>query len=307
MKKSTKFIIVATVAILLIFSITACNVNIQNTDIIGETLPSNIEVTYSINENMSAWEMFEAGVKNYYDQNYTAMLTIGEAKAGDEDSPLANMNIESVKIVQDGNVYSKNTVIVTDSPVLVIVRGFAESAVEVAIIDDTVTRREAKSFGETDDIYGVKEWGDKITMSYAEYFPGYTLDDPKKLFTFKHAAETVDPSVTTEPVDEGDYYTFTIGFDLVTSLGDYGDVIIENALSEDKREGAGVELTKHYYKVTMWKNGLIRSYENCDQYTIIAPSDMFVNNQQTTNNTTVYFSYNEKEMIFDNYTKELLS
>ncbi len=307
MKKSTKFIIVATVAVLLIFSITACNVNIQNTDIIGETLPADIEVTYSINENMSAWEMFEAGVKNYYDQKYTAMLTIGEAKAGDEESPLAKMNIESVKIVQNGNIYSKNTVIVTDSPVLVIVRGFAESATEVAVINDTVTRREAKSFGETDGIYGVKEWDEKITMSYADYYTGYTLDDPKKLFTFNHTAETVDASVTTAPVDEGDYYTFTIGFDLVASVGDYGKVIIENALSENKREGAGVELTKHYYKVTMWKNGLIRSYENCDQYTIIAPSDAFVNNQQTTNNTTVYFSYNEKEMVFDEYTADLLS
>ena len=307
MKKFCKIIFVATLTVLLIFSIAACNVNVETPDIIGATLPKDIEVTYSINENMSAWEMFEAGVKNYFDQKYTAMLTVGEAKAGDEDSPLANMNIQSIKIVQDGNIYSKNTVVVTESPVLVIVRGFAESAVEVAIIDDTVTRREAKSFGEVDGVYGVKEWGDKITMSYSEYFPGYTLDDPKKLFTFNHTAETVDNEITTQPVDEGDYYTFTIGFNLTTSLGDYGDVIVENALSEDKREGAGVELTKHYYKVTMWKNGLIRSYENCDQYTIIAPSDMFVNNQQTTNTTTVYFSYNENEMIFDNYIKDLLS
>ena len=307
MKKIIKILSMLTICLLLISGLVSCGNEITEPTLIGEKLPINIQVKYSINENMSAIEMFETGVKNYNSQKYVAAWTFGEGKAGNEDSPMSTMAIKTLKIKNDNDLFIDNTIVVTGGGMAAIVKAFAEKSTQIAIVNDKVTKRTSKEFGKVDGEYQVTKWNDKEEFAFSDYYPAKTLDNPRVLYTYKLEKDTVDIEKTTQPVQDGDFYKFTIAFDLEKSVGDFGNVVIENALSKpSEREGATISLKRLYFEVTIWKNGLFRSIGQFDKYAIIAPKGGFVNGQETTNSVLTNFTYMSSEVPIQNYLNQLV-
>lgn len=300
MKKSLRMFFVVTLMLLVTISLVACggNENERMTNApFGEKYPEKIKTKYSINANMDALKMYEAGVKNYNEIEFVASRQIGTIIT---ETVIGNLNqsVDSTKIKQDSKLYFETNTITTNNflkPINLIDQSIYENGkYRVRTAGD-------KQIAIKDGVATVKTWnGTEDYNSLAEGLKKYP-NDPSRVNMYIINENTVISS--TKPIYDAknNIYKFELVLDNSLATRDYLNNMYYNVKAGGVTDPE-IAFTKLNLVVEMWDNGLIKSIANDENYDVKGKMGFTVNNK-TAFIATTYFTYDKTECNIKNYIK----
>ena len=260
----------------------------------GSKVPVGIQVNNSISANMSAFEMYNAGLANYYDQNYVAISQSGIVKSLEAPSiAKSELYLTSNKIKSGTTNFFE---IHTASIKCLVNIGLME---EMVVENGAYRRRAAMSAKKNDDYsLTANNWKDAEnfnSVALAKRDGGY-YNDPTKMNMLNISSDDVISSSVPEYDAKTGQYTFTMSFNCSTVAEDYIPVMEGNMKSQGVTPN-DLKFTELSFEVVMWDNGLIRSISSSETYYMMAKLPVVGTKYMKMNNAfNNNYSYNPTEM-----------
>ena len=286
MKNKIKKMLVSAILAVSTVSLVACTNVIVSTDSeLGSRLPKGLSITQSINKNMSALEMYQAGVENYNAIEYVG----SQHKAQILSKALAFeivQSLNSVKIKDNGSYYLDSETFTLDGIKKV---HFVDQA---TYTDGKFTVRSGNKFKVTDGIGKVVKWNPVETYdSLATALDKYP-NDPTRMNMYIVNSDTVLNA--TSPIFDAktDQYSFSLTLDPKTATVDYLKNMEYNTSNDPLTAGTPITFTGLRLDVVMWENGLVKSISVDEGYTM----KVLGSTTSTSNIGTNYFTYDKNEL-----------
>lgn len=277
-----KKLFISTLAIVLILSMSiamfaGCNGNAPEfgEQTLGTTKPTNVETSATLTEGMSAFEMLEVGIENFYDADYVASFYNGSVKTKVIGMTITQL-VESLKIRKGkGDIEGNNA---NGASYFADSRSYSSVAKlyeQMIITPDDIRYINATKSGTKYDkktgTWSIKEWNAEQT-GYVDVldFADEKQNNPTILWMYNLKEDYVIPagkelpvkknamSETTAVEKKDGYYTFTISFDPTETTKDYIGTMKQQL---EVNAGMGVDgLTFEELKleVELWDNGMFK-------------------------------------------------
>lgn len=299
---------VAMIAIAMIFTglitaMTGCKQSIQKVgtedfDIIdmniGKNMPENVNAV-SINEDMTAYEMFDTAIKNYYNADFvisqqygTALTSMGVvkksqvvdvAKVRDGKGDASGQNLYGATYFSDSISYSS----------------LAHLYEKMVVYPDQILYRNANtSYLRKENSINVKSWNEvQSSFENLDDFTQKKYNNPTLLWMYDTAEENVQES--SEPIydEKTGTYRFVLLLDPVKATKSY-----INTMKAQLSENAGMtvnnlEFLQLRLRVVLWENGMIRNIHITESYNMKLSGGLL--NGNVTLKSEVQFSYDRGE------------
>lgn len=252
----------------------------------GERRPA-IAPSVQLSSDMSAIEMLEAGIANYYSANY--VVSTSKSAINSQIMGLNNAVFVNSQTVRQGSLngdyrqFSTNiSGSVGNSPIKIMI--WEETAIEKnggsmlinfrnANKDDLIANQTADNdyelvFEEGKGFNAIESYSD------IDDYQTSNITDPTKIWMYDINENTYDKDNTSEPVkNEDGTYTFKIVADPKTSTVEYAEQIL-HALNCIGISTKDFEFKSLNLNVTMWDNGFIKSIEIAESYSAIVSGIM---------------------------------
>ena len=262
---------------------------------IGTTAP-DIEAT-PITSDMTAFEMLEIGVENYYNADVAVSSYNGSVV-----TKVAGLNVtqlvESIKIRvgkgDEGGNNENGASYFADSKS----SGVAKLYEKMVITPDEVKYKNAKSGIGKDKNTGewsASKWNGETTFGEVEELADAKDNNPTILWMYNLKEEYIlkDSENTTAPeLTKDGYYTFSLDFDPVKSTENYIDTMKAQLEGNAGMKVSGLEFRTLRLKVEIWENGAIKRIYITESYKMVIAS--IINSVITLNSDTQY-AYEEIE------------
>lgn len=315
MKKIAMIAVVCVIAAVTAFSFVACNpdeLNLSNE--VVATQP-DITPTATLDASMSAIEMLEVGMENYYGANFAVARTTG-ALVTDVLSMKLTQFVKSVTLRdgaadEDNKLFYQNLSGTAPS-------GLLGSAIVIKIWEET----DYEKTGNTEDIYfrgadtdklnidkheenGVitdawLEWQDGVVsfMPTEQYndlttYVKEKASDPTKMWMYDINENTILSDKTVAPTynEEGGYYEFSVSGNVDANSPNYSVEEYEKQMLY-MLQSQGQNPSKFYFTeitldVQIWPNGFLRQVEVTESYMMVLMG--FVNSEVTLESTKAFF------------------
>lgn len=283
MNNTIKKMLLGAVMAVTAMSLVACTDVITNTDvpIIGD-LPDGITAKYSINKNMSAIEMYEAGLANYDDLSYVSTLNVSTI-ASKAFGMNVTQSLSSTKIKENGNYYLDCETFTTSGIKKV---HFVDQS---KYINGMYTIRSGDKFKVTDVIGTVEEWKPTEIYSGLDAALAKYPNDPTRMNMYIVNSGTIVSSTTPIQDAKTGQYSYSMILDNDTATVDYVKNMEYNTSNDSLTAGAKIKFTGLKLEVVMWGNGLIKSIGIDESYDLEAG---FISSK-TNNMGMTYYNYDK--------------
>ena len=283
MKNSIKKMLLGAIMAVTAVSLVACTGTINEIENpIGDDAPDGVNAKYSINKNMSALQMYEAGLANYDDLSYVSTINLSNI-ASKAFSMNVVQTLSSTKIKENGNYYLDCETFTTSGIKKV---HFVDQS---KYIDGIYTIRTGKEFTVTDGVGAVDAWNATETINNLSDALAKYPNDPTRMNMYIVNEGTIVSSTTPVQDAKTGQYSYSMVLDNNTATVDYVKNMEYNTSNDDLTAGAVITFTGLKLDVVMWGNGLIKSIGIDESYDLNAG---FINSK-TNNMGMTYYNYDE--------------
>ena len=308
-----KKLLISTLVVILILSMSmamlvGCKKDVDfGEQTLGTTKP-DIETVASLSDGMSAFEMLQVGVENYYGAEVAVSFYNGSVATKVMGMTLTQI-VESLKIrIGEGDPDGNNA---NGAKYFADSRSFSSVAKlyeKMVITPDEVKYRNAASGIKKDDKTG--EWSVKKWNSVEKYSEVVDLQEAKDnnptilwMYNLQEDYILTGSENTTAPVlNNGGYYSFSIDFDPVKSTANYIDTMKAQLEGNAGMKVGGLEFKTLTLKVELWDNGVIKRIFITESYKMKIAN---VINSVITLNSDTQYAYSETDGYrLDDHVKE---
>lgn len=287
-------IALSTIALTIIMAVllVACshdNINTIST-VIGDKRP-NVSVKNKINDNMTALEMYEAGIKNYAEAAYVGGLQTGTVavKAAGLDT-LQGLLCKRVKDSEFGATITNYA-------------WTTSGMVDIKFMDEAIAdnngfrKRSADKIGVVDKELVAKKW--KPTEKF-DSFDDLLIANPNNPYLanmFTVNSDTFESATAPIYDRKTKQYSFTITLKPIEGTVSYV-AMVKKTLEAQGFSNPEVVFTSLSLDVVMWDNGLIRSIASSEEYDLKGKMSILNIKGSSTQNSFTYYTYDKTEMPF---------
>ncbi|MEG1608353.1 MAG: hypothetical protein RR348_00650, partial [Clostridia bacterium] len=266
----------------------------------GKTKPTGITPKVAISKDMTAIEMFEAGIQNYYESTFVTKL-LEETVSTNLGAISSNQYVDSV--VYRMGVADENATYLVDNRTgssfvkmweESVFRGTSKIDFRVALKDNVKYNASSK----TGKFEKVKNWNEEQDYSSVDEYVKNKAANPTKIWPFITNSDTMQEQSKVWYDGVSDTYRFSLLFNVEEAVGEYGNVLKYNLeAAGNKLKDFKYETLK--YEVVMWSNGLLRSVNITQVYDMKMEVNFgikFSGNSRNVSTGFSQFTYNEDEV-----------
>ena len=315
-----KKLLISTLVVILILSMAMAMMvgckktpNFGEQNLVGAEKPTNVETVAEVSSGMSAYEMLQAGIANYFNAEVAVSAYNGNV-ATKVAGITINQLVESTKIrIGKGDATGNNAngaKYFADNKSYSIAANLYEKMV---ITPDEIKYKNAKKgkTGHKGSVWGdgwsVSEWN---TVEYFDQVSELANDknnDPTVLWMYDLQKDFVLEKGTTTPELKDGVWSFTLNFDPIKSTANY----IETMRAQlEVNAGMGVEnltFEQLEIKVEMWDNGMIKRIFITESYhmkMVNVPVIKSLNSSITLNSDTQYAYAETENFKYDDFVAD---
>lgn len=272
---------------------------------VGAVKPTDAQIVAEINSGMSAYDMLQAGMKNYY--NADVAISAYNGNVATKVGPITiNQLVESSKIRigkgdADGNNANKAKYFADNKSYSIAANLYEKMVItpdEIKYINAKKGDTSHKDKSEWGQGWSVKNWNTvENDFDDVKALAEAKSNNPTILWMYDLQKDYVLSEGTKAPVLKDGVYTFTLNFDPVKSTANY----IETMRAQlEVNAGMGVEgLTFETLEITveMWDNGMIKRIYITESYFMKMTDVPVIKslNSSITLNSDTQFAYAESE------------
>lgn len=310
MKKFLLVVIAIVMTLAMLFmTLSGCKNNIQKVGVedfnvidmdIGKTMPKT-SCSVALQKDMSAYEMFETALNNYYNADFvisqqygTALTSMGVIKKSqvvdvvkirDGKGDASGNNLNGATYFADSISYSSVTSLYE----------------KMVIRPDQIAYRNANtSYVSKENTVNVKSWND-IQTNFSDFkdFTEQKHNNPTLLWMYDTREDYVEES--SKPVYDAatDTYRFALIFDPIESTKDYIDTMKVQLGENAGMTVKGLDFLQLRLRVVLWSNGMIRNIHITESYDMKLAKGILSINGNVTLKTEVQFSYDRAEAGYE--------
>lgn len=296
MKRIAMIAVTAIIAVVMAVSFVACGgANVNLTSAVANAAPE-ITPTTEINGDMSAIEMLEAGVENYYGADFAIARTTGSLATEVMKMKLTQF-VKSVTI-REGASDGDNKLFYQNQSGTIKDGGLLGNAINIKIWEETdyvksgnnvnmyfraansdslTAEKETDAAGTITDSWftwasGTEDFQATVSYNSLQSYSDERAADPTKIWMYDINANTILADKTVAPAydEEGGYYTFTVSGNVDKnsegySVADYEEQMLYMLASQDQNPSQ-FYFTEITLEVQMWPNGFFRSVKITESY-----------------------------------------
>ena len=300
MKRFAMIAIAAALAVVMAFSFVACGGSSMNLRSEVANVAPKLDPTVEINGDMSAIEMLNAAVENYYGADFAIARTSGSLSTEVMKMTLTQF-VKSVTI-RDGASDADNKLFYQNQSGTVKDGSFLGAAIDIKIWEETdyvksgdsvnMYFRSANSksltankFNDTDGTItdtwfewnnGTADFTDVLTYNSLDEYANERYADPTKIWMYKIEAntilndKTVAPKLETDPDTGAQYYTLSVSGNVDKTSDNYSVAEYEEQmmymLQSQGQNPSDFYFTEIKLDVQVWPNGFLRQVKVTESY-----------------------------------------
>ena len=249
---------------------------------LGTTKPTNVETSATLTEDMTAFQMLEVGIENFYDAEYVASFYNGSVKTKVIGMTITQL-VESLKIRKGkGDIEGENA---NGASYFADSRSFSSVAklYEQMIItpDDIKYINAAKGktkYDKKTKVWSVSTWNKEEKFDDVTGLAKEKQNNPTILWMYNLQEDYVIPageklpvkkdamSETTAVEKKDGYYTFTISFDPTETTKDYIGTMKQQLQTNAGMGVDGLTFEELKLQVELWDNGMFKRLYITESY-----------------------------------------
>ena len=300
MKRFAMIAIAAALAVVMAFSFVACGGSSMNLRSEVANVAPKLDPTVEINGDMSAIEMLNAAVANYYGADFAIARTSGSLSTEVIGMKLTQF-VKSVTI-RDGASDADNKLFYQNQSGTVKDGSFLGAAIDIKIWEETDYVKSgdsvnmyfrsansksltAQKYNDTDGTItdtwfewnnGTADFTDVLTYNSLDEYANERYADPTRIWMYKIEAntilsdKTVAPKLETDPDTGAQYYTLSVSGNVDKTSDNYSVAEYEEQmmymLQSQGQNPSKFEFTEIRLDVQVWPNGFLRQVKVTESY-----------------------------------------
>ena len=300
MKRFAMIAIAAALAVVMAFSFVACGGSSMNLRSEVANVAPKLDPTVEINGDMSAIEMLNAAVENYYGADFAIARTSGSLTT-EVMSMMLTQFVKSVTI-RDGASDADNKLFYQNQSGTVKDGGLLGAAIDIKIWEETDYVKSgdsvnmyfrsansksltAQKYNDTDGTItdtwfewnnGTADFTDVLTYNSLDEYANERYADPTKIWMYKIEAntilndKTVAPKLETDPDTGAQYYTLSVSGNVDKTSDNYSVAEYEEQmmymLQSQGQNPSDFYFTEIKLDVQVWPNGFLRQVKVTESY-----------------------------------------
>ena len=300
MKRFAMIAIAAALAVVMAFSFVACGGSSMNLRSEVANVAPKLDPTVEINGDMSAIEMLNAAVENYYGADFAIARTSGSLTTEVIGMTLTQF-VKSVTI-RDGASDADNKLFYQNQSGTVKDGSFLGAAIDIKIWEETdyvksgdsvnmyfrsanTKSLTANKYNDTDGTItdtwfewnnGTADFTDVLTYNSLDEYANERYADPTRIWMYKIEAntilsdKTVAPKLETDPDTGAQYYTLSVSGNVDKTSDNYSVAEYEEQmmymLQSQGQNPSKFEFTEIRLDVQVWPNGFLRQVKVTESY-----------------------------------------
>ena len=300
MKRFAMIAIAAALAVVMAFSFVACGGSSMNLRSEVANVAPKLDPTVEINGDMSAIEMLNAAVENYYGADFAIARTSGSLTT-EVMSMMLTQFVKSVTI-RDGASDADNKLFYQNQSGTVKDGSFLGAAIDIKIWEETDYVKSgdsvnmyfrsansksltAQKYNDTDGTItdtwfewnnGTADFTDVLTYNSLDEYANERYADPTKIWMYVINEntilndKTVAPKLETDPDTGAQYYTLSVSGNVDKTSDNYSVAEYEEQmmymLQSQGQNPSKFEFTEIKLDVQVWPNGFLRQVKVTESY-----------------------------------------
>ncbi len=234
---------------------------------IGKTMP-DVEVANPLSADMTAFQMLDASVKNYYDVDYAASQLLGTVLTSVLGIPITQV-VDAAKIRSGkGDINGNNANGAKYFADSISYSSVASLYEKIVITPDEIQYRNAKtSYSKRKDAFEIKYWN-AIDTNFSDVadFTKKKANNPTILWMYDLQEQYILEASTPVYDKATGTYRFAIIFDPIKSTENYKGTMKQQLEANAGMSVSGIEFKQLRLRVVLWENGMIRNMHITESY-----------------------------------------